>query len=47
MEAENDKLKLVHKLWEWEKWVLIPQDLKYNFILSLDDNGKVAWHMAA
>jgi ankyrin repeat protein len=40
------KIELLHKLWEWVKYVLTPEDLK-NMFLAKDEKERTAWHIAA
>jgi hypothetical protein len=37
---------MLHKMLEWEKEVLTPEDLN-NFLLAKDGTGRTVWHVAA
>jgi ankyrin repeat protein len=48
MTAKRGHVKIVEKLWDWDKNLqLKPEELKNQFWLSKENSGKTAWHMAA
>jgi hypothetical protein len=43
--AERGNLDVLHKLWDWAKEVLTPQDLKEMFFLAKGEHESTVWHI--
>jgi len=43
---KNCELDLLHKLWEWPKKVITPEDFNNMFVVK-DREKRTAWHISA
>ena len=47
MAVAKDVLEIFHKMWEWAKEVLAPEQLNNNMFFAKDKIERTAWHVAS
>ena len=47
MAEKNGNLEFLHKIWEWAKEVLTPEDRNDKLFLAKDIKERTDWHRAA